>query len=311
MKKTLAAALPLAALTLTACAGPAADPDTLSVQAEIYGLAYLAEQVGGSRAAVEQIIPPGTEVHGYEVSPAQVDRIGNADLVVAISTLAPAVDEAVAASGASTVIDVAEVLPTRPAVAHEDDEDGAEHAEDEGDEGDEHDAAGFDAHMWLAIAEMPTLIDAIAAELARLDPDGAASYTANAQDLSTRFVSLDTDYREGLASCERSTIIVTHPAYGYLLEPYGIEQVGVSGFDEETEPSPARLAEIGAVAESTGATTVFFGSDSSPKVAEVLAGELGLQVGVLSPISTAPQGEDYLSIAEANLSTLRAALGCS
>lgn len=303
MKTPLLAALPIAALALTGCAAPAAETATVDVQAEVYGLAYLAEQIGGERVSVEQIIPSGTEVHGYEVSPAQVATIGGADLVVVIDSLAAAVDEAVTAAEPAAVIDVAQVLTTQAAVEHD-------HAED--DELAEEDEHGvFDAHMWLSISQMPTLITEIADRLTALDPDGTDTYAANAADLSARFVDLDAAYADGLAACERDTIIVTHPAYGYLLEPYGIEQVGVSGFDEETEPSPARLAEIAEAAQETGATTVFFGSDSSPKVAQVLADELGLEVGVLSPISSAEEGEDYLTLATTNLATLRAALGCS
>lgn len=305
MKKRFLAVVPITALALAGCTAPTAgsDPATLDVQAEVYGLAYLAEQIGGERVSVGQIVPAGTEVHGYEVSPAQVASLGAADLVIVIDTLAAAVDEAVEAAQPASVVDVAQVLTTQEAVAHEDEDE--DHADEEGAPG------AFDAHLWLAVAQMPTLITEIAARLTALDPDGADVYATNAADLSERFVELDAAYAQGLATCERDTVIVTHPAYGYLLQPYGIAQVGVSGFDEESEPSPARLAEIGEAARDNGATTVFFGSSSSPTVAQVLADELGLEVDVLSTIDSAPDGEDYFTLAEANLLALRTALGCS
>lgn len=310
MKRTLLWAGPAAALalTVTACSGPATPSSGVDVVAEIYPLAWIAEQVGGDRVNVSTLVPPGTDVHTYEVSPQQVDLLGKAELAVVSSAVSAAVDDAVTTNPPGTVVDASTLVTLRPALA------GHDHAEDADgheDDADGHEEATFDPHVWLDIPELPSVVDAVAKALGEIDPDGADTYATNAEDLDTRLVALDADYRTGLASCERDTIVVTHPAFGYLAGSYGLTQVGISGFDEDTEPSPARLAEVSKIAEEHGATTIFFPNTSNSKVADVLASSLGLQVEELSSITGVADGQDYLTVSESNLSTLRAGLGCS
>lgn len=287
-------------LTLTACSTAPASSG-VQVVAEIYPLAWIAEQVGGDRVDVTTLVPPGTEVHTYEVSPQQVDLLGRGDLALVSSQVSAAVDDAVATNPPPTVLDASTLVTLRPAVADDDHaEEAAGHAE-----------ATFDPHVWLDIPELPTVVDAVAKALTEIDPDGADAFAAGAKALDARLATLDEEYRTGLASCEQDTVIVTHPAFGYLVGSYGLNQVGISGFDEDTEPSPARLAEVATVAQQHGASTVFFPDTSSPKVADVLASDLGLKVGELSTLTGVAEGQDYVTVSEANLAALRAGLGCS
>lgn len=288
-----AAAVALA-LTVTGCStsDTGAGAGTVDVVAELYPLAWIAEQVGGDRVHVTTLVPAGTEVHSYEVSPQQVSELGRADLAVVTSEVSAAVDDAVATNPPGAVVDVTDLVTVRPAIG-----DG--------------DGATIDPHTWLDIPELPGVVDAVATALSEIDPDGAATYRANAEQLDTRLADLDTEYRTSLASCTQTSFVVTHPAFGYIAGAYGLTQVGISGFDEDTEPSPARLAEVSQVAEETGATTIFFPNTSSSKVADVLAEDLGLTVSTLSTITGADEGQDYISLAEANLAALRAGLGCS
>ena len=133
-----------------------------------------------------------------------------------------------------------------------------------------------------------------------------------ADALKTRFPALDEEYAAALASCERRTFVVQHEAFGYLAHRYDLEQVGISGIDPEGEPSPARLREVGAVVRDKGVTTIFFETLASPKVAQTLAADLGVQTAVLDPIEgVTDDSSDYFSIASDNLEALRVALSCS
>ena len=63
-------------------------------------------------------------------------------------------------------------------------------------------------------------------------------------------------------------------------------------------------------------TTIFAEELVSPKVAETLASEAGVQVAVLNPIESltdaqAKAGEDYLSLMRENLDSLSKALDCA
>ena len=319
MNTRLALAASAASLTLalTACtAGESATGSasagegtagSLNVMAQYYAMTYLAQQVGDELVTVTQLVPAGTDEHSYEMSPAQAEELAAADVAIVTAGNTAAIDDALAVQPPEYVVDFAEIMTLLPSSGDEDEhehEEGEDHAEEE------HDHGTFDTHTWLNITEIPLVIDAIAAAFSEADPANAEAYAANAAELSEAFVALDTEYKEGLAACEQDTFVVTHPAFGYVAHDYGLTQVGISGLDEDTEPSPARLREISDVIAETGTTTVFFGNTSSPTVAEALATEVGIDTAILSTLTGAEEGEDYISLAQSNLEALRTGLNC-
>jgi zinc transport system substrate-binding protein len=67
--------------------------------------------------------------------------------------------------------------------------------------------------------------------------------------------------------------------------------------------------------ERSGATTIFFETLVSPRLAETVARETGASTAVLNPLEGLSQaqldaGEDYLSVMRENLAALRRALEC-
>lgn len=286
-------ALPVAAaaLVLGACSPGGAGDGHPSVLASFYPLQLVAQQVGGDRVDVTSLTPPGAEPHDLELSPAQVSRVGTADLVVYLSDFQPAVDDAVAAAPPAHVIDAATLTTLVPLASAND---------------------TLDPHFWLDPSRMPAVAHAVADELSVIDPAGAATYAANATALSARFDALDAAYTSELATCADRTFVTSHAAFGYLAARYDLEQVAISGLDPEADPSPDRLAEIGRLVRDRGVRTIFFETLVSPKVAQTLAADLGVDARVLDPLEgVADPSQDYFSIAEANLSALKMALSCS
>jgi len=145
------------------------------------------------------------------------------------------------------------------------------------------------------------------------DPAGAAGFRERAAALRSRLANLDAQYRQGLKTCQRREIVVSHAAFGYLADRYGLKQVAITGLAPEEEPTPQRLAEVATEAKGHGATTIFFETLVSPKVAKAIADEVGASTAVLDPIEGLPAGstDDYFSVMRANLATLRPALGCA
>lgn len=289
-----------ASLALAACSsgGSGGSGGGVAVLASFYPLQFVAEQVGGDLVHVSTLTPPGAEPHDLELSPAQVDQVGRADLVVFLSEFQPSVDDAVAANPPARVVDAA-----RDAHLH-----AAEHDED----GDGHDHGSLDPHFWLDPTLLPAVADDVAAQLSKIDPDHAAEYAAGAAAFAQQMADLDARFAEGLATCESRTIVTTHEAFGYLAARYDLDQVGIAGIDPEGEPSPARLAEVGRIVRDKGVSTIFFETLASPKVAEALATELGVGTAVLDPLEgRTDDTQDFISIADANLAALRTALACS
>ena len=303
---TLAASAGCAAAGTVGTLGGAPD-GKVHVLASFYPLQFVAAQVGGDRVRVASLTPPGAEPHDIELSPAQVSAVETSDLVVYLSGFQPAVDDAVQQVRPRHVLDAAAHaglmdLGTEQ-VAEGDAALGATGAAG---------AHTLDPHFWLDPSRMPALAQDVATALTQVDPAGAPEYEAAAARLSARFTALDTAYATGLADCRRQVIVTSHEAFGYLALRYHLQQIGISGLDPETEPSPARLAEIGTVVKREGVTTIFFETLASPKVARTLAADLRVHATVLDPMeSIAQPGADYFSVAATNLTTLRTALGCS
>lgn len=275
--------------------------------ASFYPLAWVTERVAGDTWTVDNLTQPGQEPHDLELSIAQTAALEEADLVVLEAGFQPAID-ASAGSTEAPVLDAAAVVDLRPASegAHEGETE-EEHAEEGHDDGD------LDPHFWLDPLLVADFADAVADELGEVDPDGAQAYADNAAALRADLESLDQDYSEGLASCERTTTVVSHEAFGYLSR-YGLDFESIAGLSPDAEPTAADLARLQELITEDGVTTVFSERLVSPKMAETLADDLGVSTAVLDPIeglSDDTADEDYLSLMRANLTALQQANGCS
>ncbi|MBB2902083.1 zinc transport system substrate-binding protein [Kineococcus radiotolerans] len=256
--------------------------DGLTVVTTSHPLEYVASTVAGDRAAVSNLVAPGADSHDAEISTRQLADVTGADVVVHLSGLQPAVDDA---------------LSTRPP-AHL--VDAARYADDE-----------RDPHFWLDPVRMADLGEDVAAELSEVDPDHAAAYAAGAGELRQRMEALDADYAGALAGCRDAALVTSHEAFGYLAGRYGLRQVGIAGIDPSVEPSPARIRDVLEVARENAVTTIFFESTANPAVAEKLAAELGVRTAVLHPVERVDADEDYLGLMRENLDALRSGLACS
>jgi zinc transport system substrate-binding protein len=89
--------------------------------------------------------------------------------------------------------------------------------------------------------------------------------------------------------------------------------VGIAGISPETEPSPARLAEIADFVRANGVTTIYYETLVDPKVANTIAAETGATTAVLDPIEGLAEGstQDYVSLMLANLAAIQSGQGCA
>ncbi|MGJ6960687.1 metal ABC transporter substrate-binding protein [Streptosporangium sp. G11] len=273
-----------------------------AVTAAMYPLQWLAERVGGPDAAVTGLTEPGVEPHDLELSPVQVAGMEKTRLIVYIKGVQPAVDEAVEQHAADRAFDAATSVTPLPAVAEE---------EHEGEEGHGHEEVDYDPHLWLDPARFATVATRLGEKLAAADPAHAQAYKERAAATAAELATLDRELAKGLAACSSDAIVTSHAAFGYLADRYKLHQIGISGLDPDAEPSPARLAEVAKVAKQEKVTTIFTETLVSPKVAEILAQEVGAKTAVLDPVESQPSNGDYLSAMRQNLSTLQAALSCS
>ena len=265
----------VSALLLAGC-GPGGSGGKNSLVAAFYPLAYAAERIGGPSFHIENLTPPGAEPHDLELSPREVGRIVNASVVLYLSHgFQPAVNKAVEQARGRKV-DVLAGLPLR----------------------------GDDPHVWLD----PLLFARIGTKIGVALHRPSSGFVADMR-------KLDQAYRNGLRDCKRREIVTSHAAFGYLAARYGLEQVAITGLAPESEPSPQQLAHVVEVVRQTHATTVFFETLVSPRLAETVAREVGARTAVLDPIEgltpdEQKRGDDYLTLMRGNLVALRKALAC-
>lgn len=296
----------------TASSGGPSD-GVLDVAASFYPIQYLVEAIGGENVNVTSVTPTNVEPHDFELAPADVSALEKADLVAYASGFQASLDEALRQIDGPTVLDLAGSVDL---VHHEDadhDHDHeADHDHDATHEADhDHDHADeADPHFWLDPNRMVQAANAIEAALEKADPDNASAYQSRLSELVNTLKGIDEDYSSGLATCERTTFVTSHAAFGYLADRYHLTQVSVSGIDPDSEPSPAELAAVKQVVEETGTTTIFTEELVSAETAQALAAETGATTAVLSPMESRPEAGDYAAGMNANLEALRTALTC-
>ena len=277
-------------LTLTlvgALAGCGGDSDAQgsTVVASFYPLAFAAQQIAGPGSDVRNLTPPGVEPHDLELSGSDVRTIADARLVLYLGEgFQPSLEDAIDSTSARAV-DLLDAVTTRA---------GGE---------DEH---GVDPHVWLDPVRYAAIATRIGKELDR---------GSEAERFAARLRTLDREFRRGLSRCERQEIVTSHAAFGYLAERYGLKQVAITGIAPEAEPTPRDLEQVVQEVRAVGATTVFFETLVSPRLAETVAREVGAKTAVLDPLEgltdeEAATGEDYFSVMRENLAALRQALGC-
>lgn len=278
--------------------------------AAFYPLAWVTERVAGDGWEVTNLTQPGGEPHDLELGIGQTADLDEAEVVVVEHEFQPAVDEAIDNVSDAVVVDAAEAVELRTL---EEQHAGDEHAsEDEHSADDGHDHGDTDPHFWQDPLLMADLADAVADGLAEVDVEGAATYRSNAADLRAELEALDVEFAEGLASCERDTVVVSHEAFGYL-ERYGVHFEGIAGLSPDAEPTPAVLAELEELIADEGITTVFSERLASPAMAESLASDTGVETAVLDPIEGPGEGDDasdYVALMQQNLAALQRANGC-
>ena len=196
---------------------------------------------------------------------------------------------------------------------HDEEHSDEEHADDNHDEEkhDDHNHGGTDPHVWLSPVNAQVIAQNIYDGLVAAHPEHEAELQANLNTLLADLEALDQAYETSLMSCEADIIMVTHNAYQYLAEEYDFEVLSISGLSPESEPTPGQLAELIDEAEYHNLGHIFFEELVSPRVAEVIAQEVGAETLTINPVAGSVNDVSYQDIMQENLEQLQIGLQCS
>ena len=314
----------LASLVLVAgCNGSAASPSPsestgaaadYTVIATTSVFADLAQLALGDNVMIETIIPAGVDVHTFEPSPADAQKLAGADLIVmnglGLDEWALSLLEA-AGKSEEDVLELAEGIDESNAWVYLE---GEEHDEEEGkeeaEEGEEHGHGGSDPHIWLDPKGAAIYVDRIAARVAAELPERAAEIESARDAGLAEIAALDEELRVSFAAVETSKrkIVTFHDAFGYFARAYEIEIVGVAVEAPGQEPSAKEIAALIDAIKAAGVTSVFSEAQFPSKVLDQVAAETGATVleNLYSDALGDAPANSYLGAMRANASAILA-----
>ena len=303
--------LAISSIGLAACGGSTssagsaeANGDKLDVVASFYPMADFAQKVGGDHVSVTNLVPAGTEPHEWEPSSSDIKAIQTSDVFIYNGAdMEGWVDDTLASTDTSktTVCEASNGIKLRTAAEEEDSSEEHEHAGE------------HDPHVWLSPKNAKAELKNIERALIKADPDNKADYQANYQKYAQKFDALDQKYADALSKTKGYSIVVSHEAYGYLCDEFGLTQEPITGMDAEGEPDAQTMAKIVQFIKDNNVKTVFGEDLVSQKVAKTIADETGAACVQLNPVEgltdkQLKDGEDYLSVMNDNLDKLVKAL---
>lgn len=293
-------------ICLTACQPNNTDKkngNKIQLYTSIYPLQYAAEQIAGDKAIVESIYPAGVDAHTYEPSSRDITKLANGDALLFLGAGMEGFAETIANALESQEIDLIELGEDKSIF-------NASHDEKE----DDHSHSDLDPHIWLDPLRMIEIGAKIKEELIRISPENESLFTDNFTDFKQKMLELDESFTETLHDKPNKKILVTHAAYGYWEERYGIEQIAISGISSSDEPSQKELANIANTAKENDLHYIIFETSTSNKVASIIQDYIGaeklyihnLEVRTETEIE---QNEDYVTLMKKNLHVLNKAIG--
>lgn len=272
MKRLLVLACVVATLGFGACKGDSAksgsgsgstkDADTktasFSVVATTSIMAEFAKTVGGEDVEVYGLLKPNVDAHDYEATPADVEAIADANIVIKSGLgLESWFDRTLKnADSDAFVVDASSGVVPR--------EVGGE----------------TDPHYWQNPLYAKVAIQNISLAFQRFDKKHADTYERAGNDYSLRLDSLDTEVRESLNAIKNRKVVTDHDAFGYYLDHFGMQLVGsvIPTFDSQAETSAQSMSKLITAIRQAKVKAIFTESSLPAKTAQAVGKETGVKV---------------------------------
>lgn len=258
-------------LLLASLVASAALAEVPQVVTDIAPVHSLVAMVMGDLGTPVLLLDKGADPHDFQLRPSQAKAVAGAGLVVWIGpAMSPWLDRALDGTGTAGAQLALLTAPGTETLTYA--EDTKAHEDEEA-----HQHDGLNPHAWLDPNNAETWAGLIAAELARLDPPNAATYTANADTARARIDTLDRDIAAQLAPVRNRPFVVFHDAFGYFNAHYGLSLAGAISPGDATSPGAQHLRDL--TARAAGTVCIFpevnHDADLSAQMADASGAKLG------------------------------------
>jgi zinc transport system substrate-binding protein len=295
-------------LLMSACSNgkeqPEKNKDRLTIYTTVFPLQYFTAQIGGKYVNVKTIYPPGADEHTFEPSQKDMMNLADSDLFFYIGLgLEGFVEKAKGALNNQNVklVPTAEDLKL-PEVSKSE-------AEDE----QNHDHGDVNPHVWLDPIYSKEMAAVIRVALINQMPQHKELFNENYRKLSLKLDELNSDYEQTLKTAKHKKIIVTHAAFGYWENRYGIEQISISGLSTANEPTQRELEKIISIADHDGLHYMLFEQNVQSNLGKIIQKEIGARALPIHNLAILSKDdiknkETYFSLMNNNLESLKTAL---
>ncbi len=224
---------------------------------------YLVERIAEDRLLVDVIVPDGASPHSYEPTPKQTVtlqkssvwfRIGEGFEQRLVGVLAPKM----------IIVDQREGIDLLPAsgccCSNKD---------------------AHDSHIWLSPTLLKSQAKQITTVLCQRFPESAAFFQNNFKSLSLELDQLNDEISEMLEGRKGTTMLVSHPAFGYFCREYDLKQISIE--NEGKEPTTKQLLALIEEARDAEIGAVFLQRQYNVKGGERVAHALNAKVVMVDP----------------------------
>ena len=319
MKKLLPLLLSLC-LLLTACgqAAPEREPGRLRIVTTVFPAYDFARAAAGALADVELLLPPGTESHSYEPTPADILAVQDCDLFIYlggesdewVETILDAVEprgEQLRMIDCVPLLEEELVEGMQAEIGHD-----HEHGHDEEERSyGEGEVTGLDEHVWTDPANAAVITWMIGERLSALDEVHGDTYRSAAEDYADKLEGLDREFTEFFAEDRGPMVFGDRFPLRYFAAAYGVEYYAAfPGCGTQTEPSAATVAFLTEKVRREQLPVVWYIEFSNHLVADSIAEAASAEPAMFHTCHNVSRqeledGATYVSLMEGNLKMLR------
>ncbi|HAM81800.1 metal ABC transporter solute-binding protein, Zn/Mn family [Ornithinibacillus bavariensis] len=293
-------------ILLSGCSSSSQDDiskEKLSIYTSIYPIQFLVERIGGDTVVTKTIFPPGVEAHSYEPTAKDMVSIAKSDAFIYMGGGMEGFSETIASALESEQVELIPLSANEELFEH------SQRTEIHGAREEEHNHHDHNPHLWLDPIRMIRMGQSVKDVLIELNPDKRTIYEKNFNYLSIELKLLDKKFKETLQNKTKREILVSHAAYNYWEERYGIIQIPINGITSSEEPSQKDLVTIIKEADKSNLHYVLFEQNTINSVSAIIQKEIRAQAFVLHNLEVLTEndiehGEDYFSLMYRNLNVL-------
>ncbi|MGI5891784.1 MAG: metal ABC transporter substrate-binding protein [Bacillota bacterium] len=287
------------------------DDDKITIVTTIFPPYDFTRAVIGDKAELTMLIKPGTEVHSYDPSPADIIKIQNADIFIYVGgendKWVQAILDGMDVSN-KKIIRLMDYVKTVEEEVVEGMQEGEKHSG-------HHEEITYDEHIWTSPENAILLVDAIANVICEVDSKNAEIYIQNAITYKAQIKKVSDDI-QAIADNATSKLLIFADRFPfrYFAKQFGFEyRAAFSACSTEIEASAGTLAYLINTVKNNHISHVFYIEMSNQNIARAISEQTGAKPLLMHSCHNITKndfeaGVTYLSLMEQNAKNLREGL---